>query len=105
MKTKNKVFFGHLFYLKWMLSFVLIAVLLLNFAAGVRGEHTPVDPITRAELIIEYDHDLTSSSERYILTGDEYWKNNYDAMAYLKKRFTEGDATGDFLKSIIEVRE
>lgn len=35
----------------------------------------------------------------------KHWKNNYDAMAYLKKRFTEGDATGDFLKSIIEVRE
>ncbi len=53
----------------------LIALLMLNF---VSAEEIPRDPLTKAHLIVEYDHDLTSSSERYILTGDEYWKNNYD---------------------------
>lgn len=35
----------------------------------------------------------------------KHWRNNYDAMAYLNKRFLNGDATGDFLKSIIGARE
>jgi hypothetical protein len=35
----------------------------------------------------------------------KYWKNNYDALAYLNKRFEKGDATGDFLKAIIGARE
>jgi hypothetical protein len=35
----------------------------------------------------------------------KHWRNNYDAMAYLNKRFVKGDATGDFLKSIINRRK
>lgn len=35
----------------------------------------------------------------------KHWRNNYDAKAYLNKRFLKGHATGDFLKSIIAVRE
>jgi len=38
-------------------------------------------------------------------TLEKYWRNNYDATAYLNKRFEKGDATGDFLKAIIGVRE
>ncbi len=34
----------------------------------------------------------------------KHWKNNYDALAYLNKRFEKGDATGDFLKEIIRLR-
>jgi len=34
----------------------------------------------------------------------KYWKDNDRAMNYLKKRFPDGDATGDFLKGIIELR-
>ena len=35
----------------------------------------------------------------------KHWRNNADAKSYLKTRFQKGHATGDFLKSIIEVRE
>lgn len=34
-----------------------------------------------------------------------HWRNNYDARVYLNKRFPDGDATGDFLKSIIALRD
>ncbi len=42
------------------------------------SEMFPSDPVTRAKLIFEYDRSLTDSSYNYILTGDVYWKNNYD---------------------------
>jgi len=34
----------------------------------------------------------------------KHWRKNDSAMNYLNKRFPEGDATGDFLKRIIELR-
>ena len=34
----------------------------------------------------------------------KHWKKNDSAMNYLNKRFPDGDATGDFLKSIIKIR-
>lgn len=34
----------------------------------------------------------------------KHWKRNDSAMNYLNKRFPAGDATGDFLKSIIQLR-
>lgn len=35
----------------------------------------------------------------------KHWKQNDSAMNYLNKRFPDGDATGDFLKGIVRVRE
>lgn len=46
---------------------------ILNSSKNISSES-----ITKAKLIVEYDHVLTSSIENYILTGDIYWKNNYD---------------------------
>jgi len=34
----------------------------------------------------------------------KHWKQNDSAMNYLNKRFPAGDATGDFLKEIIQLR-
>lgn len=38
----------------------------------------PSDPISRAKLVVEYDRALTDYSLDYIISGDAYWKGQYD---------------------------
>ncbi len=35
----------------------------------------------------------------------KHWRNNYDAKAYLNKRFPKPNYTGDFLKDIVRLRD